>query len=184
MNTVRTLLALGAALATGQALACFTVYDRDNRIVYNAQRPPVDMSRPVHETLPAVYPGGHLVFDLGTDCPVEDTPAGRLRVGPKNGRSPLLTDAVTARSLGLPHTIVGQNVAIVPQRPDGMRPGLVLAESGLPQPGTTAMGAGPTRNPTAAMGAGPARAPGAGGGVTVISPRNPPVDPRAPQRSR
>jgi len=183
MNRARALLAVVAALGAGQAMACFTVYDRDNRVLYNAQQPPVDMSRPLHETMPAAYPGGHLVFELGNDCPAQDTPAGRLRVASPNGRSPLLTEAGTARNLGLPHTVVAQGVALVPQRPDDMRPGIVVAESGRPDP-TTMMGAGPAR-PGTAMGAGPARAPGASQGFTVISPRTPaPQDRRGAPTSR
>lgn len=61
-------------LALPQAFACFTVYNRSNQVVYNAQTPPVDMRYQIHEVLPAVYPGGHMVFsndDLST-CPYEN----------------------------------------------------------------------------------------------------------------
>jgi hypothetical protein len=50
--------------------------------------------------------------------------------------------------------MIGNNVAVIADRPDSMRPGVVVTDSGL-RPATTAMGAGP--NPTASMGAGPAR---------------------------
>jgi hypothetical protein len=138
-----------AALAGGQALACYTVYDRDNRIVYNAQTPPVDMSRPLHETLPKAFPGGHMVFAHGSECPT-DVARPPVRVGLKPGSSPLLTDAKTAASLGLPHTPLGNGIVVVPNRPDNMRPGVVLAESD-PQyarsSNTATMGAGPARSP-------------------------------------
>lgn len=56
--------ALSAGLACAQ---CYTLYDRDNHVVYQGREPPVDMSRPLHETVPALQPGGHLVLDnIGT----------------------------------------------------------------------------------------------------------------------
>ena len=57
-------------LAAPQAFACFTVYDRANRVIYNAQTPPVNMSYQIHQVLPAVYPDGHMVFGSDPDCPV------------------------------------------------------------------------------------------------------------------
>ena len=54
--------------ASMQAAACYTVYDPSDRVVYHESVPPVDMSRPLHETLPARFPGGHMVFDTDTDC--------------------------------------------------------------------------------------------------------------------
>lgn len=65
--------ALGAllpALSAGQAFACYTVYNRNNQVVYHAAAAPVDMRYQLHQTLPAVYPGGHLVFSVAdTSCP-------------------------------------------------------------------------------------------------------------------
>jgi len=52
-----------------QAFACFTVYNSANQMVYNAQTPPVDMRYQIHQVLPAVYPGGHMVFGQDPDCP-------------------------------------------------------------------------------------------------------------------
>jgi len=156
----RLALALLACCSASQALACFTVYDRDNRVLYNAQLPPVDMSQPLHQTLPASFPGGHMVFDTSIDCPRENQPMPRARLASTNGRSPLLTEANTARSMGLPHTVVAGGIALVPERPDSMRPGVALAESGLRSPDDTRMmGAGPARPATSAMGAGPAQRP-------------------------
>lgn len=58
------------ALLGGQALACYTVYDRANQVVYHAAAAPVDMRYQIHQTLPAVFPGGHLVFSVtDTACP-------------------------------------------------------------------------------------------------------------------
>ncbi len=72
MNTVLkyALVALLPALSASQALACYTVYNRNNQVVYHAAAAPVDMRYQLHETLPAVYPGGHLVFSVtDTSCP-------------------------------------------------------------------------------------------------------------------
>lgn len=130
-------------LASSNVMAsCYTVYDRSNQVVYNAQTPPVDMSRPLHETMPAAFPGGHLVFDSGAACP-GDSPVRRGAAA--SVRSPLLTDAGTAAAMGLPHTVMATGVALISNRPDSMQPGVVVAESGLPAaaPNTAAMGAGP-----------------------------------------
>jgi hypothetical protein len=56
-------------LAASNAMACYTVYDRFNRVVYSGQDAPVDMRYQLHETVPRVYPGGHMVFGNETDCP-------------------------------------------------------------------------------------------------------------------
>ncbi|MDO9358615.1 MAG: hypothetical protein Q7T70_06485 [Polaromonas sp.] len=58
------------ALFCGQAMACYTVYNRANQVVYHASAAPVDMRYQLHQTLPAVFPGGHMVFSItDTDCP-------------------------------------------------------------------------------------------------------------------
>ncbi len=57
--------------------ACYTVYDRNNRVVYDAQTAPVDMRYQIHETLPLVFPGGHMVFGNSTDCPITHERAPR-----------------------------------------------------------------------------------------------------------
>lgn len=61
---------VAGAVFSLQALACYTVYDRNNRVIYNAQTAPVDMRYQIHETLPRMFPGAHMVFDDSTDCPV------------------------------------------------------------------------------------------------------------------
>ena len=62
-----------ALLAAPQAMACFTVYNRANQTVYSNMAPPIDMRYQIHERLPAVFPGGHMVFGSSTDCPLIDT---------------------------------------------------------------------------------------------------------------
>ena len=85
-------------LASVNAMACYTVYDRNNNMVYNSQTPPVDMRRQLHETVPVRFPGSTMIFGQGTDCPsnfpdrvsigagYEQTlaPAGRPRRQPRN----------------------------------------------------------------------------------------------------
>jgi hypothetical protein len=170
-------VALLAAAGTMPALACFTVYDRNNNVVYNAKTPPVDMSQPLHETLQKAYPGGHLVFGNDASCPEENT-AGRTRLASPRGKAPLLTDAATAQELGLPHTMI-RNVAVVPETPDSLRAQVMVVESlpGAPADAndTRSMGAGPSN--TRAMGAGPApQAQQRMRGNTVITEmREPPV---------
>ena len=80
-------LCCSTVFAAAPALACFTVLSEHDRVVYHAASPPFDMSRPIHETLPAVFPGGHLVFDLRTDCTrgasdaLQDPPSTRALTG-------------------------------------------------------------------------------------------------------
>ncbi len=72
-HVFRILLPLSAAvLVAPQAMACFTVYNKANVPVYSNMSPPIDMSYQIHERLPAVFPGGHLVFGDSADCPVID----------------------------------------------------------------------------------------------------------------
>jgi len=108
----RTSLFFGSllALASWQALACYTVYDSKSRVLYRSTEPPVDMSRPLHETLPQRFPGGQLVFHNDNTCPdvalvsvVVQTP----------GTSPLLTDRRTADELRVPYTLLGRNIVVV-----------------------------------------------------------------------
>lgn len=147
----RTVLLGLAALAAGPALACYTVYDAQNRVVYNAQEPPVDMSRPLHETLARAYPGGHLVFGDSLACPPRSYSRGFLQAT-SLGRLPLLTHERTAIAMRLPYTVVAEGIALVPDRPADMRPGVVLAESGPAgaAPDTRMMGAGTAAPPAGA----------------------------------
>lgn len=148
MNFARAAVALLAALAAGQALACYSVYDRNNRLVYRGQKAPVDMSLPLSQAVAAAYPGGHLVFGQDADCPqINDAPLPQMPLVSSSGRSPLLTDRATATAMGLPHTVLPSGVALVRERPDDMRPGITLADSGLPPaaPDTRMMGAGAAR---------------------------------------
>jgi hypothetical protein len=63
---------LASAVFAGQAMACYTVYNRANQPVYSNMASPIDMRYQIHERLPAAFPGGHMVFGSSTDCPLID----------------------------------------------------------------------------------------------------------------
>lgn len=76
-----------------KASACYTVYDGMSRILYQSDRPPVDMSLPIHETLPRRFPGGSLVFDESAECPATVSSVAVGDGGPNTSTSsPLLTN--------------------------------------------------------------------------------------------
>lgn len=74
MNFPKLAMALSlSALAASPAMACFTVYNAaTNDVVYSGQEAPIDMSYQIHQKLPAVFPGGHMVFGVSNDCPTVD----------------------------------------------------------------------------------------------------------------
>jgi hypothetical protein len=109
-------LVCALGLVSVNAMACYTVYDRSNNIVYNSQTAPVDMSRPIHETVPAKFPGGTMVFDLSSDCPRE-APVRTVAAPPPSRNTPLLTDRRTAAAMGVPHTILPSGVAMIRKTP-------------------------------------------------------------------
>lgn len=109
-------LLCAVGLASANAMACYTVYDRSSQVVYNAQTPPVDMSRPIHETLPSRFPGATMVFDLSNDCPRE-MPQKLVAAPPPATPSPLLTDRRTAAAMHVPHTILPSGVALISSPP-------------------------------------------------------------------
>jgi hypothetical protein len=114
-------------LACAQAFAgCYTVYDANNRIMYQSDKAPVDMSRPLHETVPARFPGGSMVFDTDGSCPVVSSVAMGNGGPVTRTSSPLLTDEATARRLRLPHQRVGANIALVPAATVNMEPGVTV----------------------------------------------------------
>jgi hypothetical protein len=120
------LLAPLLGLASLQAFACYTVYDSSNRVVYQSEKAPVDMSRPLHETLPARFPGASMVFDDSRECTVISSVA--LGNGGQTVRtaSPLLTDERTARALNLPHRSLGNGIAVVAPQEAAMGPGVTV----------------------------------------------------------
>jgi hypothetical protein len=176
-------LLIGLLLAGANAMACYTVYDANSRVVYRGPTAPVDMSLPLHEALAGRFPAGaSMVFDQGAACTpvaiaqvarskVSTPPANTIRmertgkqVSPTSA-APLLTDRQTAQRQHLPYTVMSGDVVMVP--------GYAAARADVPHftviPADTAVAR--TGMPsTAAMGAGPART------QTVITEmRNPPV---------
>ncbi len=91
-----------ASLLSGHALACYTVYNRANQVIYHAAAAPVDMRFQLHETLPAVFPDGHLVFSItDTACPPVNSPRGgnvNRAVNSLMERNAYATDLSMARS--------------------------------------------------------------------------------------
>jgi hypothetical protein len=127
MRRWKTILLLPLGLASLQAFAtCYTVYDSANRVVYQSEKSPVDMSRPLHETLPARFPGASMVFDDSRECSVISSVA--LGNGGQTVRtaSPLLTDERTARALHLPHRSLGGGIAVVAPQGAMMGPGVTV----------------------------------------------------------
>jgi hypothetical protein len=117
-------------VAAGHAVACFTVYDRTNAIVYYAQTPPVDMTPPFNDKLQKAFPGSHLVFGNTTGCPVKQ--AGYNPAKPPAASSPLFTDKRTAEEMKLSHSVLPNGAALVAKPPAGMRPGFTVLNLGGP----------------------------------------------------
>lgn len=165
-------LLAGLALAGANAMACYTVYDGQNRVVYQGVEAPVDMSQPLREALAArrFPPGSSMVFNQGLSCtPISiaqvPRPTGGMvpvntirsestgrQMSPNSEASPLLTDRATAQRNGLPHTVVAGNIVVVPAS--------AAARVDLPTftvvPADTALARAPLAPDTTAMGAGPA----------------------------
>jgi hypothetical protein len=181
--------ALGACLllAGANAMACYTVYDANSRIVYRGMQAPVDMSLPLHEALARRFAGGaQMVFEQDSACPavgvaqvprrtVGDVPENTIRMerpgrpGSSSAPAPLFTDRQTAERSHLPHTTVAGDVVVVPPlvaeqvtRPTvTVLPSSTFASAGRGAPDTSTMGAGPAR-PSGAYGAPDTRLLGAG----------------------
>jgi hypothetical protein len=144
-------------VAAGHSVACFTVYDRTNAIVYYAQTPPIDMTPPFNDKLQKAFPGSHLVFGDTTGCPVKQ--AGYNPARPPAASSPLFTDKRTAEELKLNHTVLPNGAAMVPKPPTSMRPGFTVMNLG-----------GQGAAPAAASLASPAK-----GSPVITEMRDPPV---------
>lgn len=160
----------GALLLVGaNAMACYTVYDANNRIVYQGTLAPVDMSIPLHQALEQRFPrGAQMVFDQGSTCgsigvaqvprPTgKDVPPNTIRMEGRpaarpnsSGPAPLFTDRQTAERAHLPHTQVAGDIVVVPPAAAerAMRPTVTVLPSTTyaraPEaPNTNVLGAGP-----------------------------------------
>lgn len=163
----------GLLLAGANAMACYTVYDANNRVIYQGADAPVDMSMPISETLGRRFPGAHMVFDLSNNCaPIRLTqvarpansdipPPGTIRlersgrtVAPPSSTAPLLTDIDTAQRNNLPHSVVAGNIAMVPAQAASR----VRLPTYTVVPPAVEVARAPTAPNTAVLGAGPAPA--------------------------
>jgi len=76
--------ALLCALVAQQAAAsCYVIYGADGQVLYRRVEPPVDLSLPLHQTLPQAAPGGKLVFTLDNQgCEAEINRLASRRTAP------------------------------------------------------------------------------------------------------
>jgi hypothetical protein len=185
-------LLCGLALAGANAMACYTVYDANSRVIYQGTEAPVDMSLQLHEALAARgFPrGSRMQFDqascggvpvaLGSRGVERDLPPNTIHITrdqrvAKVPEGPLLTEPATAASLGMPHTVIASNIAVVPPGAAARdtTPAVTVVPAtavALATPNTTAMGAGPASYDTRVMGGPPARMVAAPArGITVIT---------------
>ena len=162
----------GLLLAGANAMACYTVYDGNSRVVYRGVEAPVDMSLPLHQALETRFPvGSSLVFDQAAMCtPVSiaqiarptgpNAPPNTIRmertgkqISPSSSSSPLLTDRQTALRQKLPFTTVAGDVVMVPAQAAAhadmstftIVPSEVVAVRSV---NTATMGAGPATSET------------------------------------
>jgi hypothetical protein len=110
------------ALASAQAMACYTVYDRSNQVVYQGEEPPVDMSLPLHEALAPRFPGASMIFDASTACQSVVT----SRAPSVAGGTPLWTNVQTAKAMRVPHTQLARGIALVQPANARIAPGVTV----------------------------------------------------------
>ncbi|MCG2592932.1 hypothetical protein LZ009_09080 [Ramlibacter sp. XY19] len=181
-------LLAGLALAGANAMACYTVYDANARVLYQGADTPVDMSMQLHEALAARgFPAGsRMQFDRASCATVpvamgpssRDLPPNTIRISKNRpeqrvAQGPLLTEPGRAASLGMPHAVIANNIAVVSpanavlDRSSAVT--VVPAETVARVSSTNTMGAGPAYA-TRTMGAAPARMlPAPSRNITVIT---------------
>lgn len=165
----------GLLLAGANAMACYTVYDATNRVIYRGLDAPVDMSLPLHQAVAQRFPAGaSLVFDQQALCtPINIAqvprpastvvPANTIRMegsgrslSPSSSASPLLTDRYTAARQQLPHTVVAGDIVVVPAaaaaRANMSTFTVIPTDEAVARapiaPNTSVLGAGPARPST------------------------------------
>ena len=63
---------LGALAASSAQAACYELYSSKNELVYRSMRSPVDLSQPLHQTVPKFAPGAKLIFTPSSQgCEIE-----------------------------------------------------------------------------------------------------------------
>lgn len=158
-------LVLAASLP---AQACYTVYGAAGAVVYRSTQAPVDMSRPLHDTLPQRFPGGHMVFDTASSCEAV-VPEGPRRAAVA-GPAPLLTDRGSAEAAGVNYAALSRDIVMVQPRDAAV----VLAGSSAvnviaPVVSPRMLAQSLTPPDTSRMGGPPA------GGTVITELRDPPV---------
>jgi hypothetical protein len=108
--------------ASMQAMACYTVYDRSSRVVYQGEDPPVDMSLPLHVALAPRFPGSSMVFDAAANCAT----VVAAKPAPVAGGTPLFTDVQTAEAMRVPHTQLAGGIALVQPANARLAPGVTV----------------------------------------------------------
>lgn len=74
------LVIAAAALAQAASATCYVVYAPDNSVVFRSLQSPVDLSKQLHTTVPAIAPRGRLVFSPDDDgCQFESDKLESLR---------------------------------------------------------------------------------------------------------
>lgn len=62
----------GGVFSPAASAACYRVYGPAQQVVYRSTQPPVDLSHPLHQTVPVLAPGATLVFSPDNHgCEVE-----------------------------------------------------------------------------------------------------------------
>jgi hypothetical protein len=56
------LAVLALTASTWAQAVCYTVYDAKNEVIYRSAEPPVDMSKPLHQTANELPSGSRVVF--------------------------------------------------------------------------------------------------------------------------
>lgn len=64
-SVLRAALLLSAcAIAQAASAACYFVYAPNNELIYRSNLAPVDLSLPLHQTVPQLSPGARMFFSL------------------------------------------------------------------------------------------------------------------------
>lgn len=87
--------ALLCVLVAQQAAAsCYVIYGADGQVLYRSVEPPVDLSLPLHQTLPQAAAGGRLVFTLDDHgCEAEINRLATRRTAPAAPPAPAQSPA-------------------------------------------------------------------------------------------
>jgi hypothetical protein len=110
--------------ASMQALACYTVYDSANRVAYQGEQAPVDMSLPLRDALAERFaPGSSMVFDNAASCPSIVTAS---RLAPVRGGTTLITDQRTAQAMNVPYKPIMGGLVMVQPRDSRVGPGVTV----------------------------------------------------------